>query len=158
MSVISGRGFIVFGVGEIIFWKRKKKFTRNRKKIEKNRQISILVSSGGEEKSNKNRWPESSRQRQKVKAKRWFQVDSQKYKRVFLSYFSNSQILLNRLYGWSSPGLHQKHSNFWPKTSARRKTFAPLPIVFFIWKSRNDEIRRSRGRVLRSSRESLEKL
>jgi hypothetical protein len=40
----------------------------------------------------------------------------------------------------------------------RKKLSGPLPIVFFVWKSSYEENRRSRGRVLRSSQESLEKL
>jgi hypothetical protein len=84
-------GFYCFWSWRNNFLKKKKKFTRNRKKIEKNRQISILVSSGGEEKSNKNRWPDSSRQRQKGKAqerpKDGFKLVAKYIKGFFFTFF-----------------------------------------------------------------------
>jgi hypothetical protein len=56
---------------------------------------------------------------------------------------------------WATP----KHFKIMTETVCPKKQLSgPLPIVFFIWKSRNEETRRSRGRVLRSSQESLEKL
>ncbi len=72
---------------------------KNQKKIARFLYL-FQVGGGGEEKSNKSQnYPSEDKREGQRKAKRWFQVGSQKCKRIFFSYFLNSQIWLNRHYG-----------------------------------------------------------